>query len=82
MTVDDFSAELDVPIPGFESIKAWMPKLNVGGDSSGPTMALQVSQSICIGMLLGLLLTIFSYVLTNRLLSKKKSQQGKDQGGN
>ena len=42
MTVDDFSAELDVPIPGFESVKAWMPKLNVGGDNDEQILALQV----------------------------------------
>jgi hypothetical protein len=39
--VDDFSAELDLPIPGFDIVKPWMPKLNVGGDASGETTALE-----------------------------------------
>jgi hypothetical protein len=39
--VDDFSAELDLPIPGFNDVKPWMPKLNVGGDASGLTTALE-----------------------------------------
>ena len=44
LTVGDFIAELDVPIPGLESAKPWIPKLNVGGDNDGNiTTALQVS---------------------------------------
>ena len=44
LTVGDFIAELDVPVPGLESAKPWIPKLNVGGDSDGNiTTALQVS---------------------------------------
>ena len=43
VTVDDFSAELDLPIPGFDVVKPWMPKLNIGGDSTEQTTALQVS---------------------------------------
>lgn len=43
VTVDDFSAELDMPIPGFDLVQPWMPKLNVGGDSTNKTIALQVS---------------------------------------
>ena len=43
VTVDDFSAELDMPIPGFDVVKPWMPKLNIGGDSTEETTALQVS---------------------------------------
>ena len=43
VTVDDFSAELDMPIPGFDVVQRWMPKLNVGGDSTNKTIALQVS---------------------------------------
>ena len=44
MTVGDFIAELDTPIPALESAKPWVPKLNVGGDSDGNiTTALQVS---------------------------------------
>ena len=43
VTVDDFSAELDMPIPGFDVVQPWMPKLNVGGDITNKTIALQVS---------------------------------------
>lgn len=43
LTVDDFAAELDLPVPGFDVVKPWIPKLNVGGDSSTQTTALQVS---------------------------------------
>lgn len=43
VTVDDFVAELDIPIPGLDKIQPWIPKLNVGGDSSGENTALQVS---------------------------------------
>ena len=47
ITVGDFIAELDAPISGFESVKPWLPKLNVGGDSDGnTTTALQVSSFI------------------------------------
>ena len=41
VTVDDFVAELDVPIPSLSSVQAWLPKLNVGGDIDGETRALQ-----------------------------------------
>lgn len=44
MTADDFFTELDLPVPGFEDIKPWIPKMNVGGDSENHTMALQVMQ--------------------------------------
>ena len=30
-----------MPIPGFDAVKPWMPAINVGGDSSGATTALQ-----------------------------------------
>lgn len=43
VTVDDFRAELDIPIPGIEAVQPWIPKLNVGGDSEGHNVALQVS---------------------------------------
>ena len=44
MTADDFFTELDLPIPGFEKIQPWIPKLNVAGDSENQTMAFQVRQ--------------------------------------
>ena len=43
VTVGDFVAELDIPIPGLDEVQPWIPKLNVGGDSSGENTALQVS---------------------------------------
>ena len=42
MTVDDFTAELDVPIPGLEKIKPWIPSLNVGAIGDEQILALQV----------------------------------------
>ena len=38
---DTFVMELDAPIPGFDLVKPWMPKVNVGGNASGQTWALQ-----------------------------------------
>lgn len=38
---DTFTMEMDAPIPGFDLVKPWMPKVNVGGDSGGDTFALQ-----------------------------------------
>ena len=43
VTVGDFVAELDIPIPGLDKVQPWIPKLNVGGDSGGENTALQVS---------------------------------------
>lgn len=52
VTVDDFALEIDIPIPGLESVQPWLPKLNVGGDvdivvsdnqtNTANTLALQV----------------------------------------
>ena len=39
--VDDFSAELDLPIPGFDDVRPWIPKVNIGGDTEEQTTALQ-----------------------------------------
>ena len=45
--VDNFFAEIDLPVPGFESVKSWIPRLNVGGDSDGnTTTALQVRMNL------------------------------------
>lgn len=41
VVVDTFKMELDMPIPGFELVKPWMPAVNVGGDSSAQTTALE-----------------------------------------
>lgn len=40
--MDDFTAELDVPIPGLDKIKPWIPSLNVGGIGNTEIKALQV----------------------------------------
>ena len=42
VTVDDFLAELYIPIPGLAKIKPWIPSLNVGGIGDPETKALQV----------------------------------------
>ena len=41
ITADDMIAEMDIPIPGLESVAPWIPKLNIGGDSENQTTALQ-----------------------------------------
>ena len=55
--MNDFVAEVDVPIPALSTIQSWLPRLNVGDSKNQTTLALQVRQEHILKVSYGMALT-------------------------